>query len=282
VTPWIVLAVAASVLAVLLLRYAPRRRPRAEAAAEAARTSVLAHMSHELRTPLNAIIGYSEMLLEEAERRGHPDFVPDLKKIYGAGRHLLALINDMLDLAKIEAGKMELVYQTTDVRALVNDVATTIAPLIRKNGNTLDVSAPGDLGAMRADVTRLRQILFNLLGNAARFTDQGRIAIAVTRDGGPDAEALVFRVTDTGIGLTPEQQARLFQPFTQAEPVSARRYGGTGLGLAISRAFAHMMGGTIDVASEPGKGSTFTLRLPRGPSPGSFPGGTGESGAPSS
>ena len=281
-TPWIVLAVAASVLAVLLLRYAPRRRPRADAAAEAARTSFLAHMSHELRTPLNAIIGYSEMLLEEAERRGHADFVPDLQKIYGAGRHLLALINDMLDLARIEAGKMELVYQTADVRALVNDVATTIAPLIRKNGNTLDVSAPGDLGTMRADVTRLRQILFNLLGNAAKFTDQGRIAIAVTRDGGPDAEALVFRVTDTGIGLTPEQQARLFQPFTQAEPVSARRYGGTGLGLAISRAFAQMMGGTIDVASEPGKGSTFTLRLPRGPSPGSFPGGTGESGAPSS
>jgi signal transduction histidine kinase len=262
VTPWIVLALAAaSLLAVLLVRYGPRRRPRAETAAEAARTSFLAHMSHELRTPLNAIIGYSEMLLEEAERRGHTDFVPDLQKIYGAGRHLLALINDMLDLAKIEAGKMELVYETVDVGALVNDVASTIDPLIRKNGNTLEVSVPDDLGMVRADVTRLRQILFNLLGNAAKFTDQGRIAIAVARDG--SADALVFRVTDTGIGLTPEQQARLFQPFTQAEPVTSRRYGGTGLGLAISRALAEMMGGTIGVASEPGKGSTFTLQLPR-------------------
>ncbi len=266
-TPWIVLAVAAaSLLAVLLWKYGPRPRPRADvAAAEAARTSLLAHMSHELRTPLNAIIGYSEMLLEEAERRGHTDFVPDLQKIYGAGRHLLALINDMLDLAKIEAGKMELVYETADVGALVNDVASTIAPLIRKNGNSLEVSVDGDLGAVRADVTRLRQILFNLLGNAAKFTDQGRVALVVARDGSPDADVLVFRVTDTGIGLTPEQQTRLFQPFTQAEPVTSRRYGGTGLGLAISRAFAEMMGGTIGVESEPGKGSTFTLRLPRGP-----------------
>ncbi|HEY7514302.1 MAG TPA: HAMP domain-containing sensor histidine kinase [Vicinamibacteria bacterium] len=265
-TPWIVLAlVAASLLAGLLWRYGPRPRPRADAAAEAARTSLLTHMSHELRTPLNAIIGYSEMLLEEAERRGHTDFVPDLQKIYGAGRHLLALINDMLDLAKIEAGKMDLVYETADVGALVNDVASTIAPLIRKNGNTLEVSAPPELGTVRADVTRLRQILFNLLGNAAKFTDQGRIAIAVARDESPEKDVLVFRVTDTGIGLTPEQQIRLFQPFTQAEPVTSRRYGGTGLGLAISRAFARMMGGSIDVESEPGKGSTFTLRLPRTP-----------------
>ncbi len=257
-------AVAAVFLTVLLLRLRPRRRPRADAAAaEATRTAFLAHMSHELRTPLNAIIGYSEMLLEEAERRGHTDFVPDLQKIYGAGRHLLALINDMLDLAKIEAGKMELVFENAEVGALVNDVASTIAPLIRKNGNTLDVTVAGDLGSMRTDVTRVRQILFNLLGNAAKFTDQGRIALEVSRDEGGNGEGFVFRVTDTGIGLTAEQQAKLFQPFTQAEPVTARRYGGTGLGLAISRGFAQMMGGAISVDSEPGKGSTFTLRLPR-------------------
>jgi signal transduction histidine kinase len=266
VTPWLVMAaLAAAFLAAVIARWAPRRRPRADAAAEAVRSSLLAHMSHELRTPLNAIIGYSEMLLEEAERRGHTDFVPDLQKIYGAGRHLLALINDMLDLAKIEAGRMELVYESADVAALVNDVASTIAPLIRKNGNTLEVQVPADLGTMRADVTRLRQILFNLLGNAAKFTDRGTIAIAVAREDASGADALVFRVTDTGIGLTPEQQARLFQPFTQAEPVTARRYGGTGLGLAISRAFAQMMAGTIGVESEPGRGSTFTLRLPREP-----------------
>jgi signal transduction histidine kinase len=258
-----VAAVAAVVLVALLLRLRPSRPPRPAADAEAARTAFLAHMSHELRTPLNAIIGYSEMLLEEAERRGHTDFVPDLQKIYGAGRHLLALINDMLDLAKIEAGKMELVFENADVAALVNDVAGTIAPLIRKNGNTLDVAVPGELGTIRTDVTRLRQILFNLLGNAAKFTDQGRIALEVSREGSEEAEGLVFRVTDTGIGLSPEQQARLFQPFTQAEPVTARRYGGTGLGLAISRGFAQMMGGSIAVDSVPGKGSTFALRLPR-------------------
>ncbi len=259
-----VAAAAAIVLVVLLLRLRPSRRAGPAAEAGVARTAFLAHMSHELRTPLNAIIGYSEMLLEEAERRGHRDFVPDLQKIYGAGRHLLALINDTLDLAKIEAGKMELVFEDADVPALVNDVASTIAPLIRKNGNTLDVAVSGDLGTMRTDVTRLRQILFNLLGNAAKFTDQGRIALEVSRDGGGSGEGLVFRVTDTGIGLTSEQQARLFQPFTQAEPVTARRYGGTGLGLAISRGFAQMMGGAIGVESEPGKGSIFTLRLPRG------------------
>ncbi len=264
---WLGLAAAAAiVLAVVLLRLRPSRGPSPAAAAEAARNALLAHMSHELRTPLNAIIGYSEMLLEEAERRGHTDFVPDLQKIYGAGRHLLALINDMLDLAKIEAGRMELVFEDADVPALVNDVASTIAPLIRKNGNTLDVAVPGDLGMVRTDVTRLRQILFNLLGNAAKFTDQGRIALQVARDDG-GRDGLVFRVTDTGIGLSPEQQAKLFEPFTQAEPVTARRYGGTGLGLAISRGFAQMMGGAISVESEPGKGSTFTLRLPRtGPS----------------
>jgi signal transduction histidine kinase len=265
VTPWIVVAgIAAAFLAAVIVKWGPRR-PRSDAAADAVRSSLLAHMSHELRTPLNAIIGYSEMLLEEAERRGHTDFVPDLQKIYGAGRHLLALINDMLDLAKIEAGRMELVYESADVAALVNDVAATIAPLMRKNGNTIEVSVDGGLGTMRADVTRLRQVLFNLLGNAAKFTDRGTIRIVVAREDGAEPEALTFRVTDTGIGLTAEQQARLFQPFTQAEPVTARRYGGTGLGLAISRAFAEMMGGTIGVESEPGKGSTFTLRLPCDP-----------------
>ena len=233
---------------------------RASEAANSAKSQFLANMSHELRTPLNAIIGYSEMLEEEAAERGHEDYVPDLQKIRAAGRHLLALINDVLDLSKIEAGKMELHLDTFELKPAVDAVATTVQPLIEKNGNTLKLELVGELGAIRADVTRVRQILFNLLSNASKFTERGTITLRVHRSN--DLPTVVFEVRDTGIGMTPEQLGRLFQAFSQAETSTASKYGGTGLGLAISKMFAEMMGGTIAVASEPGVGTTFTVRLP--------------------
>ena len=236
-----------------------------EVAEQANRTksTFLANMSHELRTPLNAIIGYSEMLEEEAEERGLPDLAPDLSKIQAAGKHLLALINDVLDLSKIEAGKMELFLEDFDVRALVQDVESTIRPLVEKNQNLLEVNCPADIGTIHADLTRVRQILFNLLSNAAKFTQHGRVGLEVfpLRLAGKDW--IEFAVADTGIGLTPEQQRRLFQSFSQADPSTSRKYGGTGLGLVISRRFAQMMGGDIQLQSEFGRGSVFTVRLPR-------------------
>ncbi|HWA87902.1 MAG TPA: response regulator [Opitutus sp.] len=235
-----------------------------EAAEEASRTksAFLANMSHELRTPMNAIIGYSEMLTEEAEDLGQDSFVPDLKKIHAAGKHLLGLINDVLDLSKIEAGKMTLYLEDFSVPAMVTEVAATIHPLIEKNGNQLLVECPPDLPAMRADVTKVRQMLFNLLSNAAKFTEHGRITLTVSRTNLEDGEALAFRVADTGIGMTPEQLNKLFQAFVQADASTTRKYGGTGLGLAISRKFCVMMGGDIRVASEPGQGTTFTATVP--------------------
>jgi len=236
-----------------------------EVAEQANRTksTFLANMSHELRTPLNAIIGYSEMLEEEAQERGLEELAPDLSKIQAAGKHLLALINDVLDLSKIEAGKMELFVEDFDIRGLVQDVESTIRPLVEKNHNLLEVRCPGDIGLIHADLTRVRQILFNLLSNAAKFTQSGRVGLevqAVRISGEPWLE---FVVADTGIGLTPEQQGRLFQSFSQADPSTSRKYGGTGLGLVISRRFAQMMGGDITLHSEFGRGSTFTVRLPR-------------------
>ena len=221
-------------------------------------------MSHELRTPLNAIIGYSEMLQEEAQDQHAEGFVPDLQRINAAGKHLLELINDILDLSKIEAGKMELYLETFEVGPLVRDVAAVLEPLAQKNANRLEVQCAPDVGAMRADLTKLRQALFNLLSNACKFTEQGVVTVSVTReaataDGG---DSIVFAVRDTGIGMTPEQMARLFEEFGQADASTTRRYGGTGLGLAISRRLCRMMGGDITVASEPGRGSTFTIRLP--------------------
>ena len=235
-----------------------------EAAEQANRTksAFLANMSHELRTPLNAIIGYSEMLQEEAEDTGKTEAVPDLKKIHGAGKHLLALINDILDLSKIEAGKMELFLETFEVRSLVDEVRATIHPLIEKNGNVLDVDCPSDVDGMHADITRVRQILFNLLSNASKFTEGGTVRLEVRREDAADGGILVFRVTDTGIGMTPEQLGRLFQAFTQADASTSRKYGGTGLGLVICRRFAQMMGGDVTVESTYGSGSTFTVRLP--------------------
>jgi signal transduction histidine kinase/CheY-like chemotaxis protein len=236
-----------------------------EVAEQANRTksTFLANMSHELRTPLNAIIGYSEMLEEETEERGLLDLSPDLAKIHAAGKHLLALINDVLDLSKIEAGKMELFLEDFEVRSLVQDVEATIRPLVEKGHNAFEVTCPADIGVIHADLTRVRQILFNLLSNAAKFTQQGRVGLEVfpLRLSGEDW--IEFAVADTGIGLTEEQKQRLFQSFSQADPSTSRKYGGTGLGLVISRRFAQMMGGDIQLQSEFGRGSVFTVRLPR-------------------
>jgi signal transduction histidine kinase/DNA-binding response OmpR family regulator len=237
-----------------------------EVAEQANRTksSFLANMSHELRTPLNAIIGYSEMLEEEAGDRGIPDLAPDLAKIKAAGRHLLTLINDVLDLSKIEAGKIELFVEELDVSAVVRDVESTIRPLVERAHSTFEVVCAAAVGTMHADLTRVRQILFNLLSNAAKFTQHGRVRLEVTPLYAEGRDWIEFAVADTGIGMTPDQLGRLFQSFAQADASTARRYGGTGLGLVISRRFAEMMGGEIRVRSELGSGSTFTVRLPRG------------------
>jgi signal transduction histidine kinase/DNA-binding response OmpR family regulator len=239
----------------------------AKEAAEAAnrtKSQFLANMSHELRTPLNAIIGYSEMLQEEAAEHGQEDFLPDLQRIQAAGKHLLALINDILDLSKIEAGRMELYLETFDIATMIRDVVTTIQPLVAKNANTLAVQGADALGVMRADLTKVRQSLFNLLSNACKFTERGTITLAVSWEQGEGGDWVTFQVRDTGIGLGPEQLQKLFQAFSQADASTTRRYGGTGLGLVISKHFCQMMGGEIMVESEVGQGSTFTIRLPAG------------------
>jgi CheY-like chemotaxis protein len=218
-------------------------------------------MSHELRTPLNAIILYAELLRDEATDRGLADFLPDLKKINGAAKHLLALINDVLDLSKIESGKLELVLETFDVPAMIRDVVTTIEPLAQKNANRLLVDCPEDVGCMHADLTKVRQSLFNLLSNACKFTEGGTVRLEVA-DQPPHGDWFTFRVADTGIGMTPEHLGKLFKPFSQVDPTATRRFGGTGLGLAITRHFCEAMGGDITVESQPGVGSTFIIRLP--------------------
>jgi signal transduction histidine kinase/DNA-binding response OmpR family regulator len=230
--------------------------------ANRAKSAFLANMSHELRTPLNAIIGYSEMLQEDAQDLGEKHFVGDLQKIHGAGKHLLGLINDVLDISKIEAGKMDLFLETIDVPAMIQDVVNTIKPLVQKNGNTLTVECADNLGPMRADATKVRQTLFNLLSNACKFTDKGTISLQVVRERTQRAGHFVFRVSDSGIGMTPEQINKLFKAFTQADASTTRKYGGSGLGLAITRHFCQMMGGEVAVESEVGKGSTFIVRLP--------------------
>lgn len=271
-------AFAAEIGAVILHTRAEEELVRARDAAEVAnrtKSLFLTNMSHELRTPLNAIIGYSEMLQEEAQDLGQDEFVPDLVKINGAGKHLLGLINDILDLSKIEAGKMDLYLETFDVGEMVQDVTTTILPLVMKKNNSLNVVCPaaigetraGLAGPMRADLTKVRQILFNLLSNASKFTEEGEITLTVERQrqpspAGKPEEWVRFSVTDSGIGMTPEQLARLFQPFQQADNSTTRKYGGTGLGLVLTRLLCEMMGGEVSVASEMGVGSTFTVRLP--------------------
>ena len=214
-------------------------------------------MSHELRTPLNAIIGYSELLQEVAEE-DQPDLVPDLTKIQGAGKQLLGLINDILDLSKVEAGKMQLCLERFEIEDLIEEVASTVQPLVQKNSNRLVIDCPEKLGTMQADRHKTRQILFNLLSNAGKFTERGTITLDVTRQSVGGENWIQFRVCDTGIGMTTEQTGKLFQAFSQADASTTRKYGGTGLGLAISRSFCQIMGGDIRVESTLGIGSTFT------------------------
>ena len=241
-----------------------------QVAEEASRTKslFLANMSHELRTPLNAILGYSEMLHEEAEEQELSGFTSDLDKINGAGRHLLSLINDILDLSKIEAGKMELYLEEFDVTAMIEEIATTSQPLVVKNANTLHIELAPDLGTMRGDLTKVRQCLFNLLSNAAKFTKDGHITLEVGRErmesmnGNAPRDWMMFRVTDTGIGMSAEQILGLFQAFTQADASTTRKFGGTGLGLALTRRFSQMMGGDVTVQSVPGEGSIFSIKIP--------------------
>ncbi|MEG4044420.1 PAS domain S-box protein [Microcoleus sp. Pol17_C1] len=257
-------------------------------AASTAKSAFLANMSHELRTPLNAIIGYSEMLQEETAELGYDELTPDLDKIRTSGRHLLSLINDILDISKIEAGRMDLYLETFDIAALIEEVASTAAPLIEKNGNTLNLHQITNIGTMHGDITKVQQILLNLLSNAAKFTQNGTITLTASREKIADdsseakpentsepaassqssiatKEFLVVNCTDTGIGMTPDQLQHIFQPFTQADASTTRKYGGTGLGLAISQRFCLMMGGNISVKSQEGVGSTFSIRLPVNP-----------------
>ena len=231
-------------------------------AATRAKSEFVANMSHELRTPLNAITLYSELLEEGARADGRETDVADLSKLQSASRHLLGLINGILDLSKIEAGKMGLDLETFDLQAMIDELVGTIDAVVRKNGNSLTVRCARDVGAMHADTTKVRQILFNLLSNAAKFTSDGAVSLDVRRSRIRGADWITFSVTDTGIGLGPEQRARLFQPFSQADTSIARKYGGTGLGLALVWRFCQLMGGDVSVESPSEGGSRFIVQLP--------------------
>lgn len=247
------------------LREAIKSTEHARAAAELAnqvKSQFLANMSHELRTPLNAIIGYSEMMEEELTELEQYTFVEDLKKIQGAGKHLLGLINGVLDLSKIEAGKMELFPETFILDSFIDEVVNTVLPLVEKNANVLQVKYPPQLGSIHTDITKLRQMLLNLLSNATKFTQEGFIYFTINTSYEKGNNFIVFSIKDNGIGMTEKQLNALFQPFTQADASTTRRFGGTGLGLTITKQLAEMMGGHITVESEFGKGSTFTLFIP--------------------
>ena len=230
--------------------------------ANQAKSTFLANMSHELRTPMNAIIGYSEMLTEDAEDDGYEELVPDLERINSAGRHLLSLINDVLDLSKIEAGHMDLFLETFDLRQTLNDVVTTARPMIEQNGNEFVEDYGDDLGEMHADVTKVRQALFNLISNAAKFTKQGTITLTARRIQRDGESSISFAVTDTGIGIPGDKLDLVFEEFAQVDESTTRDFGGTGLGLALTRKISRMMGGEISLESEVGVGSTFTILLP--------------------
>ncbi len=237
-------------------------------AASKAKSIFLANVSHELRTPLNAVIGLSQLLEDDATDLGlSADFITDLETINAAGKHLLHLINEILDLSKIEAGKMTLYPETFEIATLIHNVVLTVKPAIEKNANVLEVDFDEKLGTMYADQTRMRQVLLNLLSNASKFTTNGKVTLTVKREKDefrPENPLgmIIFTVNDTGIGMSHRQQQQLFQPFTQGDTSTTKKYGGTGLGLAISRHFCQMMGGEIIVKSQPGVGSTFTIRLP--------------------
>ncbi|MGI9301692.1 MAG: ATP-binding protein [Gammaproteobacteria bacterium] len=226
------------------------------------KSQFLANMSHELRTPLNAVIGITDMVLEDASEAGQNEIVEPLERISRAGKHLLHLINEILDLSKIEAGRLELVLEHTDIGAMLHEAAATSQPLADQNGNRLVVECPADIGSMRVDAMRLRQIMLNLLSNACKFTQNGNVTLAVRREQADHKEWIVFRVTDTGIGMPREYLSQLFTEFTQADSSTTRRYGGTGLGLAITQRLCKKMGGDISVESELDAGTTFTVRLP--------------------
>jgi PAS domain S-box-containing protein len=234
------------------------REKEAAEAANKAKSNFLANMSHELRTPLNAIIGYSEMLQEMASDDGNDQYLGDLKKIHSAGQHLLELINDVLDISKIEAGKMDLYIESFSLDQTIEEVQAVVDPLAKKNSNQLVIEKPPELGFIRADATKVRQCLLNLLSNACKFTSNGTVRLYALRDEG----WITFEVSDTGIGMTKEQMAKLFRAFQQADSSTTRKFGGTGLGLAISRRFCQIMNGDITVRSEPGQGTTFTMRIP--------------------
>jgi len=240
---------------------AERQRERAEAASQA-KSAFLANVSHELRTPLNAILGYSELLEDEAVDRGQPQLVPDLRKIRSAAKHQIELVNGVLDLSKIEAGKMELYLESVEVPHLVSELVEIVTPLAEKNGNAFLVSVEPEVGTVTTDHTKLRQSLLNLLSNACKFTERGEVRLEVSRRGWNGSSRLVFAVSDTGLGMDVEQLGRLFQPFVQADSSTNRRYGGTGLGLAITRRFCRLMGGDVTAESQPGAGSRFTIELP--------------------
>jgi adenylate cyclase len=225
------------------------------------KSQFLANMSHELRTPLNAIIGYSEILQEDAADNGQEQLVPDLKKIEGAGRHLLGLINDILDLSKVEAGKMDVFVEEIDISSLLDEVRSIITPLVAKNGNKLEVRVADHVGSMRSDRTKLKQCLLNVLSNASKFTQDGKLTVQVRRLV-TDGPMIQIMISDTGIGMNEEQIGRLFQAFSQADASTTKKFGGTGLGLAITRHFCRLLGGDISVASAPDIGSTFTIILP--------------------
>ncbi len=239
-----------------------RRAKTAAEEASQAKSQFLANMSHELRTPLNAIIGYSELMLEQAEEERLTDFISDLKKVEAAGKHLLGLINSVLDIAKVEAGRMEIHMESFDVAAMLKEVISTIAPVVEKNNNRLEIHTGNDLGAVYSDLTKVRQSLFNLLGNAGKFTRDGLVRLDVHRSKAEGGDHILFKISDTGVGMTTEQLAKLFQPFMQADSSTTRRFGGTGLGLAITREFSRMLGGEVIAESELGRGSIFTLVLP--------------------
>ncbi len=243
-------------------REAEQEAVRAKVAAEqadSAKSSFLASMSHELRTPLNAIIGYSEMLEEELQESGQAPYITDLRKVRNSGKQLLELINDLLDLRKIEESRMEVDPETIDLSELVKDISDTAHGLMQRNGNHFEVHVQPGIGAMHSDVAKVRQSLLNLLSNAAKFTERGRITLDVEAD----EREVVFRVTDTGIGISNEKWSKLFEPFSQADLSISRVYGGTGLGLALSRRYCRLLGGDITLTSAPGEGSIFTIRLPR-------------------
>jgi PAS domain S-box-containing protein len=242
------------------------RSARQEAeSANRAKSAFLANMSHELRTPMNAIIGYSEMLIEDLEDSDQQEWREDLEKIHSAGRHLLSLINDILDLSKVEAGRMDLYLERFDLAPVVHQAADTVEPLVAKTGNTLERRIPDDLGAVRMDLTKVRQCLLNLLSNALKFTENGVVTVTVRREpvpGASDTEQVLFEVRDSGIGIPEDKLDTIFDEFRQADDSTTRRFGGTGLGLAISRRFCRMMGGDLTVSSTVGQGSLFTMRIP--------------------